>query len=117
MAKKLNDEFFNVAANNLSASQQNQPTIYNWTRLPISFLKINTDGAFSPTSQFAAIGIICRDNFGSFKWGFNDKIKSLSAFMTEALALKRAMLLAIDLAHDKVQFESDSQMLVRCIQL
>ena len=60
LAKKLNDEFFNVAANNLSAPQHNQPIIYNWTRPPISFLKINIDGAFSPTSQFAAIGVICQ---------------------------------------------------------
>ena len=63
----------------------------------------------------AGVGVICRDTHGYFKWGFVDKVKSLSAFMTEALALKRALLLAIDLGHDKVIFETDCLLLLNCV--
>ena len=52
---------------------------------------------------------------GNFQWGYNDKIKSISSFMAEALALKRALMLAIDIGHDKVCFESDAQLLVNSI--
>ena len=113
--KKLNSEFFEAIGYNQIPSPHPGTPLQIWTRPPMGFLKINTDGAFSNTTQYAAIGIICRDEFGAFQWGFIDKIKSLSAFMTEALALKRAMLLATDLGHNKIQFESDCQTLVTCI--
>ena len=81
--------------------------ISHWICPPPDFMKINTGGAFPKNTGFAAIGVICRNALGEFQWGFVDKIKSISAFMTEALALKRAMLLATDLGHNKIQFESD----------
>ncbi|KAK4255495.1 hypothetical protein QN277_008493 [Acacia crassicarpa] len=86
-----------------------------WSPPPPSCLKINCDGAFSHRGVDAAVGIICRDSFGFFIWGFVDKVKSISAFMTEALALKRALLLALDLGHDKVVFESDCLPLISCV--
>ena len=45
-------------------------------------------------------------------WGFVDEVKSISAFMTETLALKRALMIAIDLSLNKVCFESDCQFLI-----
>ena len=90
---------------------------YHWVRPPDGFLKINSDGAFYQDTQNGAIGIVCRDDAGTFKWGFVDKIKSVSAFMSEALALKRALMLATDLGHDKVIFETDSQLLAQSILL
>ena len=77
--------------------------------------KINIDGAFSFDRVPAAIGIVCRDCYGSFQWGFVDKVKSISTFMIEALALKRALMLAIDLGRDKVLFEFDCLLLISCI--
>ena len=93
-----------------------QPNV-RWVKPPTNFLKINCDGSFKDQMSEAGIGAICRDFQGNFKWGFVDKIKSLSAFMTEALALKRALLLAIDLGHDKVIFETDCLLLKDCVAL
>ena len=86
-----------------------------WQKPPATFLKINCDGSFRDHMTEAGVGVICRDTHGYFKWGFVDKVKSLSAFMTEALALKRALLLAIDLGHDKVIFETDCLLLLNCV--
>ena len=36
--------------------------------------------------------------------------------MSEALALKRALMLSVDLGHDIICFETDSQWLVNCIK-
>ncbi|KAK4258076.1 hypothetical protein QN277_007576 [Acacia crassicarpa] len=77
-------------------------------------LKINLDGAYVSGCPYGAIGVVCRDHFGTFKWGFIDKVKSISAFMTEALALKRALMLAVDLGHDNVIFETDCLLLLSC---
>ena len=71
--------------------------------------------AFSANKIGAAIGVICWDHFGVFKWGFVDKVKSISAFMTEALALKMALMLAVDLGHDNIVFETDCLSLLECV--
>ncbi|KAK4274243.1 hypothetical protein QN277_017497 [Acacia crassicarpa] len=86
-----------------------------WSPPSAGTLKYNCDGAFPGRDSDAAIGVICRDHFGVFKWGFVDKVKSISAFMTEALALKRALMLAVDLGHDKVIFETDCLSLTKCV--
>ncbi|KAK4258183.1 hypothetical protein QN277_007656 [Acacia crassicarpa] len=86
-----------------------------WSPPSVGKLKFNCDGAFSANMSDAAIGVICRDHFGDFKWGFVDKVKSISAFMTEALALKRALMLAVDLGHDNVIFETDCLSLLKCV--
>lgn len=88
----------------------------HWNAPPLGFLKINCDGAFNDSHKSAAIGICCRNASGVFPWGLCDKVKSLSAFMIEALALHRALLLAKDLALSKVIFECDCKMLVSCFQ-
>ncbi|KAK4255381.1 hypothetical protein QN277_008388 [Acacia crassicarpa] len=78
-------------------------------------VKINCDGAFKEDGGGAAIGLVCRNHFGTFKWGFVSKVKSISAFMTEALALKRALLIAMDIGLDKAIFESDCYCLIKCV--
>ncbi|KAK4255804.1 hypothetical protein QN277_008752 [Acacia crassicarpa] len=50
------------------------------------------------------------------KWAFVDKGKSLSAFMTEALALKRALMIVQDLGNKNVIFETDCQVLVHYLE-
>lgn len=93
----------------------NDKPSFIWSPPPKGFIKINTDASFKHPYQSASIGVVCRDEFCRFQWGFNDKIKSVSSFMSEALALKRALMLAVDLEHDKVMFESDAQLLVKSI--
>ncbi|KAK4254353.1 hypothetical protein QN277_009749 [Acacia crassicarpa] len=79
-------------------------------------LKVNVDGAFQDSPKSAAIGIICRDHWGEMKWAFVDKVKSISIFMTEALALQRALMFVQDLGNKNVIFETDCQTQVRCFE-
>ena len=116
MAAKINREFWKVNSSNCEVDVKLSGVSNHWHSPSSGFLKINVDGAFSPLSKEATIGMICRDESGWFKWGFVDKIKSLSAFMTEALALKRALLIAIDLGLNKVIFESDSLFFIQSVQ-
>ncbi|KAK4270407.1 hypothetical protein QN277_023445 [Acacia crassicarpa] len=119
MARKNNVDFWAHCAKNwkepLGSRGCDSPGT-KWSPPDHVSLKINCDGAFSSYVSDAAIGVICRDFAGSFRWGFVDKVKSISAFMTEALALKRALLSALDLGHDKVIFETDCLSLLLCVQ-
>ena len=89
--------------------------IAHWSPLDLSCLKLNVGGAFHLGMDVGAIGVVCRDCFGQFRWAFIDKVKSISVFMTEVLALKRALLLALDLGHDKVVIETDCLPLFACV--
>ena len=79
-------------------------------------LKIYYDGAFSSSMEAATIGVIYQNNFGQFRRGYVNKVKSIYAFMTEALALKRALMLVVDLGHNKVVFETDCLPLLTCVK-
>lgn len=59
-----------------------------WSPPPLEFFKINCDGCFFEGRTDASIGLICRDEYEYFVWAFGDKVKSISAFMSEALTLK-----------------------------
>ncbi|KAK4254594.1 hypothetical protein QN277_009952 [Acacia crassicarpa] len=87
----------------------------HWFAPTAEYLKVNCDGSFYAESTTASIGVVCRNNYGEFIWGFVDMLKSISAFMTEALALKKALMLAMDLGHDKVIFETDCLALQKCV--
>lgn len=93
------------------------PDVERWMPPPVGSYKINVDAAFAEKSRHSAFGVICRDANGLVQWGFVDKMKSLSAFMSEALALKRALMLAMDMGHDKVIFETNCLLLVKSISL
>lgn len=86
-----------------------------WVPLSSDSVKLNCDGAFQLGKEEAAIGVICRDNFGHFRWGFVDKLKSIYAFMTIALGFKWVLLLAMDLGLDKAIFQSNCLILINCI--
>ncbi|KAK4255571.1 hypothetical protein QN277_008557 [Acacia crassicarpa] len=85
-----------------------------WVPPEEHMLKVNLDGSFYDSS--AAIGLVCRNHWGHVQWTFTDKVKSISAFMTEALALKRALMIAHDLRNKNVVFETDIQILLRQVE-
>ncbi|KAK4259267.1 hypothetical protein QN277_005615 [Acacia crassicarpa] len=83
---------------------------------PLHKIKVNIDGAFRDSTKPAAIGIICHDYRGNMQWAFVDKIKSISAFMTEALAMRRALMIIQDLGNKNVVIETDCQTLLHCLE-
>ncbi|KAK4254136.1 hypothetical protein QN277_009559 [Acacia crassicarpa] len=95
----------------------NTPTpAVKWVPPAEHVLKVNVDGSFKASTAFAAIGLVCRDHWGHMQWAFVDKVKSISAFMTKALALKRALMILQDLGNKNVLLESDNQTLVHCVE-
>ncbi|XP_028753118.1 uncharacterized protein LOC114712741 [Neltuma alba] len=63
-----------------------------WRPPDFGVLKINCDGSCS--LEAAAIGLVCRDHAGGFMWGFGEVVKSNSAFLTEVLAVLKALVLS-----------------------
>ncbi|KAK4268485.1 hypothetical protein QN277_025138 [Acacia crassicarpa] len=117
-AKVSNFEFWTncVVSSSIAGEVGTNSSPYvQWSPPAPGCLKINVDGAFRMGTDVGAIGVVCRDWHELFKWGFIDKVKSISAFMTKALALKRALFLALDLGHDKVIFETDCLLLLTCV--
>lgn len=53
--------------------------------------KINCDGSYKPDA--AAIGLVCRNDEGSYLWAFGETVEADSAVVTEVLAVKNALCL------------------------
>ncbi|KAK4266919.1 hypothetical protein QN277_023777 [Acacia crassicarpa] len=100
-----------MRAEGMSSDKSELPCVH-WLPPESGLVKINTDGDFSSEKVPAVIGVVCRDHLGFLQWGYVDKVKSISAFMTEALALKRALLLAVDIGIDNAIFESNCLSLI-----
>lgn len=85
-----------------SVSNTNDTT---WHPPHDDFLKINVDGAFIHGSSCAGISLIIRDAYCNLVDANCLVVNASSASMFEALALKRAVNLAIDYDFPKVIFE------------
>ena len=98
-ATSANFEFWNASVLTPTQSSNVDPRKNNirCKPLPEGFLRINWDGSYNVTLGKAGIGIIFRNEHSLFQWGFIDKVKFMSAFMTQTLAFKRALFLGIDL--------------------
>ncbi|XP_057441354.1 uncharacterized protein LOC130733241 [Lotus japonicus] len=95
-------------------SRRAQPTrIQVWRRPPRDFLKCNTDASFTKYNRKAAWGFIFRDEQGNTTCGSARILHASSTLMAEALTLREAVLMAINLDLKKVVFESDSLDLIQ----
>lgn len=75
-------------------------------------LKFNTDSQFDVSTCHATIGVICRNVQRKLITSITSKIYTYSALVAEALALRAAASLAINIAAPSVLFESDCVVLM-----
>lgn len=80
-------------------------------------VKINVDGAFSSSSLLAGWGVIIRNCDGAVLDGANGSFPASSAFMAEAFALRKGVVMAIALDISSVIFELDCKVLVDCVNI
>lgn len=88
----------------------------NWS-LPLArCLKINFDGAFDRKTGKGSIGVIIRNNVGSIVDGFSGSCEASFAFMIEAFAFRRALIMLVCLGLDNFCVDSDCLELVNAVR-
>ncbi|KAH0972778.1 hypothetical protein GBA52_024934 [Prunus armeniaca] len=122
--KRANDsysEFWeaNTCFSRLSGSRTTPSSPYvgrdRWLPPLANAIKINFDGAWSPGTSHGGIGVIARDDCGTWRGGTASPISCNSALVAEAAAALYAVSYAITRDFSKVVFESDSKVFVDSI--
>lgn len=106
------DYLLAVCTKHNNSAPPRQVEVMKWEPPPSSFIKINTDGAFTSSRSLAAFGIIARDSGGSAQWWRSGKVLVDSALSIEAWALRIACSAAVEDNLECVIFESDCKNLV-----
>ncbi|KAF7814503.1 reverse transcriptase [Senna tora] len=86
-----------------------------WQPPAPSFVKVNTDGAFSVGDGKAGIGVVFRNVSGGVLDGCAALVDANSAFMSEALAVRKALEMAVSLGFCNLMVESDCLNLIRSL--
>ncbi|KAH0981110.1 hypothetical protein GBA52_008287 [Prunus armeniaca] len=122
--KRANDSYSeyweaNTCFSRLSSSRTTPSSPYvgrdRWLPPLANAIKINFDGAWSPGTSHGGIGVIARDDCGTWKGGTASPISCNSALVAEAAAALYAVSYAITRDFSKVVFESDSKVFVDSI--
>ncbi|XP_043694392.1 uncharacterized protein LOC122645112 [Telopea speciosissima] len=87
----------------------------SWIPPQYPFVKFNVDGARKGNPGPAGIGGVCRSETSVVVCGFSQGIGFSSALIAEALAIRRAMRLAIEMGHLYLIIESDNLLLTRIL--
>ena len=58
------------------------------------------------------MGLVCRDRAGTLLWAFSDEVRAQSAYHAELSAVRRAILLCLDLEMVNVIIESDNASII-----
>jgi hypothetical protein len=93
-----------------------QVMVVAWEPPPRGCLKVNYDGAVFVETNEGGIGVVIRDDQGLPMISLSQKIPYLgSSIMMEVLALRRALLLAIEMGFQSVILEGDSEIAVKAV--
>ncbi|KAL4279259.1 hypothetical protein GQ457_03G017210 [Hibiscus cannabinus] len=99
--------------NTLSSTSPPTTNRHCWHPPPGDFIKINTDGAFNPSTYEARIGVIARNSTGEVLGGFAQHSGvSTDALHTEFLAVVAGLQLAREKGWRFVHIETDSATVV-----
>lgn len=80
-------------------------------------MKLNVDAAIKLDAQSFSVGLILRDNLGSFIAGKTSRFRIVSTvFEAEALALKEGICRLVEMAYQQVCIESDSLLCVQALR-
>jgi ribonuclease HI len=89
-----------------------------WAPPPVGCMKVNYDGAVFSEANKGGIGVIIRNEMGLPMIALSQKIPYPgSSTLMEALALRRALLLAIEMGFQSVVMEGDSEIVVRAASM
>jgi len=93
--------------------ERSEQQVIKWKQPPHGWVKCNSDGAWNAERSKCGIGWVLRNSDKNVLWmGARAIPKAQSALVTEAEALRWAVLSLSRLNYRKVIFESDSQQLV-----
>lgn len=87
-----------------------------WVLPLVGFIKLNFDGSYQHVYEAVGIGIIARDDQGTFLLAICMPIISSSAFMAECCALRMALIITKILNIPNVWYETNSQALMLATQ-
>ena len=92
-----------------------QPT--RWLPPDRPLYKLNFDGALFAAEQCAGLGVILRNSEGQAMVSLTERATlPFTAIEVEAMAARRALLLALETGFDRVILEGDSQVLITALQ-
>ena len=88
-----------------------------WLPPDCPLYKLNFDGALFEAEQCAGLGVILRNSEGEAMVSLTERaMLPFTAIEVEALAARRALLLALEIGFDRVILEGDSQVLITALQ-
>ncbi|MBA0634562.1 hypothetical protein Godav_028878, partial [Gossypium davidsonii] len=79
------------------------------------WVKLNTDGVVSTSTQSAAIGGVIHDDGGSWVCGYSMTLGKDEVFRIEARSMLEGLRLAWDKGYRQVELESDNALLVELV--
>ncbi|CDP16895.1 unnamed protein product [Coffea canephora] len=99
----------------MSTSLQSRLSIGHWIRPNAGFVKANFDGAVFMDDKSSGVGVIIRDDTGSFIAGHYSKkiLGILEPNVVESYAAKHAAQLLQSLGFNKIVLEGDSQKVIK----
>ncbi|RYR42020.1 hypothetical protein Ahy_A08g038469 isoform A [Arachis hypogaea] len=87
-----------------------------WRPAPENWLKANVDVAFRKDNGTGAIAVVIRNSKGRIVLGFSGKIQAKTSIVTEAQAIRQALIIVNNLQMGKTLIESDNLKLIQAIK-
>nr|XP_027118296.1 uncharacterized protein LOC113735493 [Coffea arabica] len=101
---------------NMPTSLQSRLSIGHWIQPNAGFFKANFDGAVFMDDKSSGVGVIIRDDKGSFFTGLSKKIPGiLEPEVVESFVAKHAIQLLQFLGLNKIVLEGDSQKVIKML--
>ena len=92
------------------------PCSVNWSPPPVSWVKVNFDGALFKESDSAGLGVIIRNDLGQVMAASAQTIPLPTSVETvEVLAARNAICLARELQFNKIIIEGDSEVVIKTL--
>lgn len=112
---KVASEFINVKQNHKLIPSTIVTHFIKWYPPIALCIKLNVDGAFTPTNSHRGAGGVLRNSIGEWLLGFSCGFHCTSSNQAEFLALKQGLNLAISLGITHLEINSDSKVLIQSL--
>lgn len=99
-----------------ATEQKRENEIDKWKPPPLNMIKINWDGAINTKTGAVGLGVIARDEKGSYIMACGThKQMSTTSVMVEAMAALQAMMVGREMGAKNVIFEGDALQIVKAV--